>query len=194
MHLLVLITTPEMDDIPRHYAWVRVSSIVDHLSDVYRIALFIYLRYRHADLGKRFDIPQKYLRYACLIAADRKITKEADLEELKREEADKFISGFYYTKGFHYQRFEPEKVEIDQSFLHYSVPHSERLFNDCLVHAVNFALRHPWFTCREQVVRLMCKRMKKGDISVAQQFKRDGGVRINHMQNFLLCGNISDSL
>ncbi len=26
--------------------------------------------------------------------------------------------------------------------------------NDCLIHAVNFALRFPWFTHREQVVRL----------------------------------------
>jgi hypothetical protein len=61
------------------------------------------------------------------------------------------------------------------------VPQNERLFNDCLVHAVNFALRHPWFTCREQVVRLMYKRMKKGNMSVAELFKREGGVRINHM-------------
>jgi hypothetical protein len=64
------------------------------------VALFSYLRHRHADLGKKFDIPVRYLRYACLIAADHKNTKEADLEELKEEEADKFISGFYYTKGY----------------------------------------------------------------------------------------------
>jgi hypothetical protein len=57
MHLLVLITTPEIDDIPRHFAWVRVSSIVDNLSPIYRIALFSYLRHRHAELGKKFDIP-----------------------------------------------------------------------------------------------------------------------------------------
>jgi hypothetical protein len=57
MHLLVLITTPEIDDIPRHFAWARVSSIVDNLSPTYRIALFSYLRHRHAELGKKFDIP-----------------------------------------------------------------------------------------------------------------------------------------
>jgi hypothetical protein len=40
----------------------------------------------------------------------------------------------------------------------------------------------------------MFKRMKKGDLSVAQQFKRDGGVRINHMQNFFLEDRVSYSL
>jgi hypothetical protein len=29
MHLLVLITTPDPMDIPKNFAWVRVSSIVD---------------------------------------------------------------------------------------------------------------------------------------------------------------------
>jgi hypothetical protein len=77
------------------------------------------------------------------------------LEELKHEEADKFVTGYYYSKGYHNQVFRPEQVGTNRSFLHFSVPHNERLFNDCLVHAVNFALRHPWFACREQVVRLM---------------------------------------
>jgi hypothetical protein len=42
------------------------------------------------------------MRYACLVGADRKTVKEAKLEELKQEKASKFISGYYYSKGFHY--------------------------------------------------------------------------------------------
>ena len=42
--------------------------------------------------------------------------------------------------------------------------------NDCLVHAVNFALRYPWFTNREQVVRLRRVRSHK-DIEQAKQEK-----------------------
>jgi hypothetical protein len=57
MNLLVLMTSPEPMDVPRKFAWVRVSSIAGYLTDVQRIALFSYLRHRHADLGKRFDIP-----------------------------------------------------------------------------------------------------------------------------------------
>ncbi len=165
MHLLVVMVSLELDDNYRKTAWVRVSSIIDNLEDDEKVALFIYLRHRHEELGQKFDIPQKFLRYACLVAADHRTTKEADLEELKKEEAEKFVSGYYYTKGNHHQVFKPEQVRADRTFLHFKVPLQERLFNDCLVHAVNFALRHPCFTCREQVVRLMFKRMRKGDLS-----------------------------
>jgi hypothetical protein len=134
------------------------------------------------------------MRYACLVGADRKTVKETELEELKEEEASQFISGYYYSKGFHYQTYKPELVLTDRTFLHYCLPVTERLYNDCLIHSVNFAMRHPWFTCREQVVRLMHKRMKKGDMSLAQEFKTESGVRINHMKDFFLDGSVSYSL
>jgi hypothetical protein len=194
MNLLVLFMEPEMRDIPRPIAWVRVSSIVDFLTDIERIALFSFLRSRHKKLGLGFDIPKKYLRYACLVGADHKTSKKVDLEEIKQDEASKFISGYYYSKGFHYQSYKPELVKTDKSFLHYCLPVSERLYNDCLIHSVNFALRHPWFTCREQVVRLMHKRMKKGDIDQTRAFKTESGVRINHLKEFFLDGSVSYSI
>ena len=40
----------------------------------------------------------------------------------------------------------------------------------------------------------MHKRMKKGDITIAEQLKTESGVRINHMKDFILDGNISYSL
>ncbi len=40
----------------------------------------------------------------------------------------------------------------------------------------------------------MHKRMKKGDISLAQEFKTESGVRINHMRDFFTDGSISYSL
>jgi hypothetical protein len=57
MNLLVLIMEPELEDKPRPIAWVRVSSIVDYLTDVERIALFSFLRSRHKQFGIEFDIP-----------------------------------------------------------------------------------------------------------------------------------------
>ena len=57
MHLLVLFMEPKMQDLPRPIAWVRVSSIIDHLNDVERIALFSFLRFRHKQFGLQFDIP-----------------------------------------------------------------------------------------------------------------------------------------
>jgi hypothetical protein len=40
----------------------------------------------------------------------------------------------------------------------------------------------------------MFKRIKKADIKYAQDLKTQGGVRIKHMQDFFLEGNISYSL
>jgi hypothetical protein len=37
-----------------------------------------------------------------LLGADNKIAKKADLEELKEGETASFITGYYYSKGFHY--------------------------------------------------------------------------------------------
>jgi hypothetical protein len=37
-----------------------------------------------------------------LLGADHKIAKKAELEELKEEKAASFITGYYYSKGFHY--------------------------------------------------------------------------------------------
>jgi hypothetical protein len=36
--------------------------------------------------------------------------------------------------------------------------------------------------------------MKKGDISLAQKLKIEGGVRLKHMQDFFIEGNLSYSL
>jgi hypothetical protein len=87
LHLLVLFLEFKPAEGPRAIAWVRVSSIVDFLTDIERIALFSFLRSRHKQFGLAFDIPQKYMRYACLIGADRKTSKKNEFEELKQEEA-----------------------------------------------------------------------------------------------------------
>ncbi len=40
----------------------------------------------------------------------------------------------------------------------------------------------------------MHKRIKKGDIGIAKEFKSENGVRINHMKDFFLDGSITFSL
>jgi hypothetical protein len=40
----------------------------------------------------------------------------------------------------------------------------------------------------------MHKRIKKGNIRLAQEFKTDSGVRIKHMKDFFLDGSLSYSL
>jgi hypothetical protein len=66
MNLLVLFTTGEEAALLRKYAWVRISSVSDHFTNIERVCVFSYLRHHHKKLGLDFDIPLKYLRYACL--------------------------------------------------------------------------------------------------------------------------------
>ena len=48
------------------------------------------------------------------------------------------------------------------------------LNTDCLVHAVNYALRYPFFVSREQVVRLMALRGKMSLESVTNKKSLSG--------------------
>ena len=65
--------------------------------------------------------------------------------------------------------------------------------NDCLVHAVNFALRYPWLTDREQVLRLMQRRCHKTLQKVSRD-KKMFGVPIEAFQEFFLFGSSAYSL
>lgn len=61
-------------------------------------------------------------------------------------------------------------------------------YNDCLVHAVNCALRFPWFRTRQQVLRLMKRRMKQKLIDV-EATKVEQGVPFRVMRDFYLLKN-----
>ena len=65
--------------------------------------------------------------------------------------------------------------------------------NDCLVHVVNYALRYPLFTSREQVVRLVMKRLKS-NLEDAQLAKAETGVSIDAFKDFFLHGHTVYSL
>jgi hypothetical protein len=65
--------------------------------------------------------------------------------------------------------------------------------NDCLVHVINYALRYPLFTDREQVVRLVMKRLKS-TLEDAQLAKAESGVSIDAFKDFFLHGHTVYSL
>jgi hypothetical protein len=48
-----------------------------------------------------------------LVGADRKTGKAVKIEELKQEETSQFVTGYYYSKGFHYQTYQPENLKVD---------------------------------------------------------------------------------
>ena len=69
----------------------------------------------------------------------------------------------------------------------------DALANDCLIHAINFALRFPHFTSREQVIRLAMKRLKKTK-EEAQVMKAETGVSVDAFKDFFLFGRTVYSL
>ena len=65
--------------------------------------------------------------------------------------------------------------------------------NDCLIHALNYALGCPWFTTREQVVRLIFKRRHFSWEEAIDQKVR-GGVTPSQLTQFAVVNNQSWSL
>jgi hypothetical protein len=74
---------------------------------------------------------------------------------------------------------------LDTCFFYPSI---DTMTNDCLAHAVNFALRYPIFTNREQLVRLMQKRMHYSK-ERAKYAKAKSGVSLKAFTDFFLFGN-----
>lgn len=90
-------------------AYVRVSSIFEEVTDVERAGFMSYITYRWKELGKKFGIPSRYLRYNVLAGADHRNTKEEALKLKKKNDFSRFFEGQYYfdIRGFKAQRYSP---------------------------------------------------------------------------------------
>jgi hypothetical protein len=97
------------------------------------------------------------------------------------------------TTGWLYGRkpieYAPEKLAGAVFFFE----NEDKLSTDCLVHAVNYALRFPFFVSREQVVRLVALRSKKST-SLATKKKVDAGVPVSAFTDFAVVDGCSLSL
>lgn len=67
------------------------------------------------------------------------------------------------------------------------------LTNDCIGHAVNYGVRGPLFTNREQLQRLASIRGKKKKSHIDEN-KLKGGLSVHIFKDFLIQGNTSYSL
>ena len=95
-----------------------------------------------------------------------------------------------FTVGWLYNHKDFRVITHDSSCL--TVPGStffecckREYTNDCLVHALNYALGHPWFTRREQIVRQIFKR-KGCTFQEAIEQKVFGGISGKQLTNFAL--------
>ena len=101
----------------------------------------------------------------------------------------------YGTK--YYKHVEGDAALISDKYLRedelFNYPSIDAEANDCLVHVVNYALRYPLFTDREQVIRLVMKRLKS-NLEDAQLAKAETGVSIDAFRDFFLHGHTVYSL
>ena len=132
------------------------------------------------------EIPKDYRRYNTLVGSNN---NNKTAEEIKEEQKDlkKFSTGFFYGKKYHKIEYVPDKLS-DSAFFFEHAQDDNFITNDCLVHAVNFALRFPWFTCREQIERLINTKSKKGQATSIER-KAKGGVSVNIFKDFVVKEN-----
>lgn len=97
---------------------------------------------------------------------------------------------YKHTKGDSSEVSGNKYLQEDEVFTYKDV---DTLANDCLIHAINFALRFPHFTDREQVIRLAMKRLKK-TMEEAQVVKAETGVAVEAFKDFFLFGRTVYSL
>lgn len=144
---------------------VRISTMMSEaiFTDVEKHYVTNTLTYYRAVIARKdlefkkwFHIPKKFGKFFTMVGADRSemTVQERDL----LAESPRMITGRLYGRRY-YRHLEGDATQIvDQKFFtdtFFAYPDIDENTNDCLVHAVNYALRYPLFTDREQLVRLI---------------------------------------
>ena len=76
---------------------------------------------------------------------------------------------------------------------YYQIGKTDQRGLDCLVNSVNYIIRHPLFTRREQVIRLMAKN-QYCTLYNAIDMKKKSGLKFSHFRDFMVCDGYSYSL
>jgi hypothetical protein len=87
-------------------------------------------------------IPSRYLRYAAIPGSDLGTATKEEVAEMRTDEISLTTGWLYGRKPIEYA---PEKLSDAVFFFE----GEKQLNTDCLVHAINYALRFPFFVQRE---------------------------------------------
>ena len=131
-------------------------------------------------------MPSRYLRYAAIPGSDLSNATKEDVDEMRANVKALTTGWLYGRKPIEYA---PEKLSGAVFFFE----GENKLNTDCLVHAVNYALRFPFFVQREQVMRLGALRIKINS-SIIFKKKCDAGVAISAFTDFAVVAGNSLSL
>ena len=168
---------------------VRISSVVDILPYEARVAFISLLGHEStfkdgvlAEVG----LPTKYLRYSAIPGSNLGELSKREVENMRADVTSLTTGWLYGRKPIEYA---PEKLVDAVFFFEGEI----KLNTDCLVHAVNYALRFPFFVQREQVMRLAALRYKR-DLGQMAKKKCEAGVPLSAFVNFAVVGRNSLSL
>ena len=81
---------------------------------------------------------------------------------MQLDQQGKFLEGpLYHSSRSMECKYLPEELLNTKRYWHEKALEDSLLTHDCMGHSVNYALRHPFFTYREQLQRLATLRCKK---------------------------------
>jgi hypothetical protein len=123
-----------------HSVPLRVSSVLDVLPYEARVAIISNLAEESSFVGAGIGylLPAKYLRYNAIPGSDLGTATKKEVAEMRTDEAVLTTGWLYGRKPIEYT---PEKLANAVFFFE----GEDKLNTDCLVHAVNYALRFPFF-------------------------------------------------
>ena len=103
----------------------------------------------------------------------------------QEEEPATFTTGFLY-KDYRIVEYAPEKLLCPNQLIPaQQVNFADTMRNDCLTYTINQAVRHPFFTKREQVQNLWATNAKKS-LAVVNERKVEKGVSFGAFRDFFV--------
>ena len=135
----------------------------------------------------RFYIPKHYSKTVRLIGASRGSITHEQLREMQRNPKYRTEGPIYCQQMYQNCIAAPEKTlkEAMEKKEYFFPEDNNQLGYDCIPKTLNFALRCPFFTHREQVVRLINKAGRMSFESAEKQ-KIDGGVSMSQLYDFII--------
>jgi hypothetical protein len=166
---------------------VRISSVIDIVPYEARICFMSFLGNEAVfGLVGGVTLPSRYMRYNAIPGSDLSTATKEEVAEMRANETALTTGWLYGRKPIEYA---PEKL-VNATFFFEG---EDKLTTDCLVHAVNYALRFPFFVQREQVMRLVGLRGKVNS-SLASKYKCNAGVPPSSFVDFAVVAGSSLSL
>jgi hypothetical protein len=137
---------------------VRVAAVFECFQQQDLHAIISFITWKLKDSPVQLNIPAAYIRYNTLVgdgAHTRNKKQQLLKQRLQLDAEGRFLEGplYHSSQGRECQYVAGEFLKLDRVW-HERALEDSLLTNDCIGHAVNYGVRGPLFTYREQLQRL----------------------------------------